>query len=306
MFKMVTGNNGRTVYCGKVSGANQTGFLLSGTEYNPQIHQEVNLVYQVGFDANLTEAQKNVKDGEVVLVTFMPSRDDMTKGVAEEIAHIGQMIKIRNEKNNEKEIILAVPRRRNWNEKQNVLTVSFSNLHDVYGNPVGVESKPFVDNFGNTRTTHWLNVTFFRNSENSKFNNRYNADVFEKRVGDGDTICLVSTIKNTTHEGKNYTNHNGAKFFVPVKQNVTPQAQTNQAGYRPAPQPTPAPAQPVQQNTGYQPQPTAYQPMPAPTPVQAAPVQATPVYQPEAPTYPEPDFSSPSSDEYASFEDVIA
>ena len=64
MFRMVTGGNGRTVYCGRVGKLSAAGFTLSGVEYDPEIDAEVSVVLELRFDAELPENAKKIKDGD--------------------------------------------------------------------------------------------------------------------------------------------------------------------------------------------------------------------------------------------------
>lgn len=295
---MVTGGNGRTVYCGRVGNLSAAGFTLSGVEYDPEIDAEVSVVLELRFDAELPENAKKIKDGDMVAVTVMPSRNDMRKGTAEEIIHSGGIISIRNDRGNEKVVVVAQPRRIAWNEKHTALKVSFTNLKNPEGQLVGVMGKPFTDYLGHTRTTCWLTSTYFAAKPDSQIRNRWTAERFETEVKTGDTIALVMSVKESDYNGTHYTNYNGAKFMVVQRaqetgtqggaqaqsaQSQTQTAEQPQATAQPyqAPvQPQQAAQMPVQPQQGY---PAYQQPAQPRTPYQAPQVPQTAAPYPAAP-----------------------
>ena len=217
MFKMVVGGNGRTVYCGIVRYKDDMQFTLEGTEYDAERKEEFKRVLTLRYDFELSSEEKDFKVGDPLCVTVMPSRKDPDVGVAEEIAGIGKVIAISNDRGNEKYILLGKPKKIKWNNSGSKLTVSFVNLKNLQNMFLGMPSS-FTSQKGEEITAYWLNVSFFKKNPNSKFKNNFSAERLEKFVTTNDTVCMVVSKKMVQYNGVWYENYNGAKFMTVGKE----------------------------------------------------------------------------------------
>lgn len=228
MFKLVSGNNGRTVYTGKTTRSNEKAVSVVGQDWDTDSKQmmQYQLDLFVGKDMladRLKGINRNMGIGQTIICAVLPDRKNPNIGVAEEIAHKGQVIKITNDHNNVKYCIYGTVRCKKWNDNHTLLRLSFLNLTDMDGNLVGYESIYEDNQTGETRSSHWLNVNYFNSA---KFG--HNAAYIDKNINVGDTVILVATEKTSEYQGKTYTNYNGAKFFVVEKapQNINQRQNT--------------------------------------------------------------------------------
>lgn len=213
MFKMVTGGNGRTVYCGIVRSKDEMQFTLEGKEYDSEQKTEYARTLTLRYDYELSDERKNFHMGDVLCVTVMPSRNNPDQGTAEEIAGCGEVIIIQNDRGNEKYIILGRPKKIGWNQAKTRLTVSFLNLKDMGNKNLGYESK-YHSSSGTQLTSYWLNVSYFNKNPNSKYKSNFNAEWFERTVTTEDIVVMVVSKKMTNYNGIWYENYNGARFNV--------------------------------------------------------------------------------------------
>lgn len=211
MFKLVTGGNGRTIYLGTVTQHNDKAMEIAGKEWNPDTKQEEEKKLQMYFDKSISEKGKLLKVGDQVVVSYLPGKDEKSAGRAEEIARAGEVISITNDRGNKKYVIFSKVHKKKWNDKNTMLRLVFRDLKDTNGNFVG-NPYTFTDDYDNTYTNYWLNVSIF--PANEKFKNAYNAKKADKDIEAGDIIVMVATMKTNAYNGKEYTNYNGAKFTV--------------------------------------------------------------------------------------------
>ena len=244
MFRMVQGGNGRVVYYGTVSRQKRGAIEIKGVDYNFEKKANEELAIQM-----LTPTPDHgVTEGEKVIVTLMPDKDKENFGVAEEILKEG-VITIKNDRGNDKVVLIGKIHSMRWNDKHTVLSVNFNGLKDYNGNPYGRESV-YQDRNGNTKTSYWLNATLFPSSE--KYATYYNAEKAENELNPGDVVAMVLTRK----ERGQYINHNVAKFEKISSGEAAPAAAPTKAE-QPAAQPAPAaqaqPAQPKLNFAGFSP-----------------------------------------------------
>lgn len=213
MFKMVTGNNGRSVYCGVVTrtmSGERPAIELKGSDwiYEEKRSEERLIQMLVGCDA--VESSKKIKAGDTIITTLLPDRKIENFGTAEEIAKVGEAVRIKNENGKEKVILIGVVRGLRWNDKHNKLSVSFCNVKDVEGNYLGYASK-YEGRDGEPRVSYWLNVSFFCNDA---YTSTYDANRAEQNIHKGDIVAMVVSNKESEYNGRIYTNYNGNKFTV--------------------------------------------------------------------------------------------
>lgn len=241
MFKMVTGGNGRIVFCGEVTRTKEGALEIKGADWNPEKKMEEKSVVQMKVAQEMLPTSKDIEVGEKVITTLMPDRKIPNYGLAEEIAKNGNAVAITNDKGNEKIVLIGEVRNKKFNEKRNKLTISFLNIKDVDGGYVGYESH-YKDRENKECTAYWLNVSYFNSN---KFNNNYDADKADKLIQPGDVVAMVVSRKETTYEGKTYINYNGNKFFViSSKKNKTSAAPQNEIHSNKETQTASQPAQP--------------------------------------------------------------
>lgn len=215
MFKMVTGGNGRVVFCGKITRAKEGALEIQGTDWNYEAKEEIETLVQMKVAPEMMPISQKVEIGEKIITTLMPDRKKPNFGVAEEIAQKGSAVVITNDKGNEKIVLIGTVRSKKWNEKHNMLTISFLNIKDVDGGYIGYESN-YQDREGKDCTSYWLNVSYFNTD---KFKNIYNATKADKNIQVGDVVAMVISIKQSQYNGKPYINYNGNKFNLISKQN---------------------------------------------------------------------------------------
>lgn len=231
MFRLVSGGNGRTVYLGEVANCNEKAMKITGKDWNPNSRQEEEKSLQMFFDKSVREVGKSLKPGDHVLVSYLPGKDEKTAGVAEEIAIAGQVLSLVNDRGNQKYVVFAKVHSKKWNEKKTLLRLNFLNLKDISGNFIGNPCS-YEDDYGNARTSYWLNVTLFKPNETVR--NAYHADRADKEIEAGNTVMIVVTVKKSIYNGKEYTNYNGAKYVVleknpNAKKDASPAAQNPSA-----------------------------------------------------------------------------
>ena len=225
MFKMVTGGNGRSVYCGVLTGVKDGYIKLTGTDWNFDLKSEEEKTLIMKIDSEILEKNKNLEEGQAVVVTMMPSRNNPNQGVAEEIAQLGEIVQINSDRGANKLVGLVRMGNKRWNDAKSVMSFSIMNPTNISsGQKMGVE----VTNNG--RTTHWLNITAF--PENPAFRNRYNANYVDENFNKLDVICFVATVKDSVYNGKPRTNYNLTKI---VRVHNPAGAEANNESYQTSP-----------------------------------------------------------------------
>lgn len=208
MFKMVTGNNGRSVYYGRITGKNGNEIDIEGVEWNKDTKEEVTRQVHVTVDPDAAESAAGLKAGDAIIFSMLPSRKDPCKGVAEEICSDNSCICTFNENGNEKYIIIGEIKGKKWNEKHNCLHLSFKDIKDFDGNLVGY--KRTFTQYGVDWGNSYLNVSFFNNQETKS----QSADSIDKRLKIGDRVAMVVSVKKKIYDGKEYTNYYGGRYEI--------------------------------------------------------------------------------------------
>lgn len=222
MFKMVAGNNGRSVYAGYVENIQGETFELTGTEWDPKNKVEFQRRLALKFDIDLPET--HLSNGEFIIVSVLPSRKDPDRGVAEEIAKLGQAIEITNEKGNEKIIFLGKVHTKKWNKNHTILSVSFRGIQDVEGAHIGSPST-YRNLYGEEVTSYWINISLF--PPGGQFKTSYTADKGDRDFEKGSIAAMVIGQRERVYNGKTYQQFRMTKYMLP--RNHPAQQKTNGA-----------------------------------------------------------------------------
>lgn len=122
------------VDAGYVENVQGETFELTGVEWDSKNKVELHRRLALKFDMDLPET--HLTNGEFIIVTVLPSRKDPDRGVAEEIARLGQAIEITNDKGKEKIVFLGKLHAKRWNKNHTILSFSFHGIQNVDGGSV--------------------------------------------------------------------------------------------------------------------------------------------------------------------------
>ena len=214
MFKLITGNNGRSVYAGYVenSNASQETFELTGIEWDKDNKKEIERRLFLKKDIDLPETE--LVDGDYIIVTMLPSRKDPDRGTAEEIAKQNQAIRLQNDKGNVKIAFIGTVAGKKWNSSGSVLSLSIRGVKDVDGVNIG-SPYTYYDRFGDELTSYYINISLFKNSK-SKI---YTAEKGDKDFEKGKKAVFVVAPKERMYNGKMYQNFMLTKYSIPKMEN---------------------------------------------------------------------------------------
>lgn len=239
LFKLVTGNNGRSIYvatiekkaiCDKGPYKGKTLVLFAGEEYDSDAHVMVKREMKAFLDEDTEKLP--IKEGDKVVLCYAPAKDTSKPGVIEEVAYPGNCMSITTEhdgKEYQKVIVYGIVKKSKWNDKRNVFTISFMDLQTTSGKDYGKESKWLHD--GEEYLAFWTNVAFFGSTGNDKYQNRYPADRAEQDIHVGDEVVVMTQYRESVdrNTGVTYVNHNANKYMVMVsKQTEETQNQSNE------------------------------------------------------------------------------
>lgn len=240
LFKLVTGNNGRTIYVATIEKMatvekgphkGKTLVLFTGEEYDGDNHVMVKREMKAFLDEDTEKLP--IKEGHKVVLCYAPAKDTSKPGIIEEVAYPGQCMSITTEhdgKEYKKVIVYGIVKRAKWNDKRNVFTISFMDLQTTTGKDYGQASK--WEHNGDEYLAFWTNVAFFGPTGNEKHPNRYPADRAEQDIHVGDEVVVLTQFRQSVDQntGFTYVNHNANKYMVTLsKQTEETQNQSNEA-----------------------------------------------------------------------------
>lgn len=212
MFKMVIGNNGRSVYAGYVENVQGETFELTGVEWDSKNKVELHRRLALKFDMDLPET--HLINGEFIIVTVLPSRKDPDRGVAEEIARLGQAIEITNDKGKEKIVFLGKLHAKRWNKNHTILSLSFHGIQNVDGAHIGSPST-YRNPYGEKVTSYWINISLFPPRGQDK--SSYTADKGDRDFEKGSVAAMVIGQSERVYNGKTYQQFRMTKYMLPRK-----------------------------------------------------------------------------------------
>lgn len=206
MFRLMSGNNGRSVYVGEVIGKQNGYYQVKGEEYDSKTRTKYEEVLNIRIGEDVPEQNREFKTGELIVFTYLASRKDPCTGTAEEVIRKNECIFSTTEKGNKKAVIVGEVKQKKWNQKHSLLTLSFLNLIDSDGNPYGVIS-------ANNKDARWMNVTYFSSSCTSNNNSFWIAENVDERLEKGDIVVLVARLGESEYNGKIYQSNTGERFL---------------------------------------------------------------------------------------------
>lgn len=206
MFRLMSGNNGRSVYVGEVIGKQNGYYQVKGEEYDSKTRTKYEEVLNIRIGEDVPEQNREFKTGELIVFTYLASRKDPCTGTAEEVIRKNECIFSTTEKGNKKAVIVGEVKQKKWNQKHSLLTLSFLNLIDSDGNPYGAIS-------ANNKDARWMNVTYFSSSCTSNNNSFWIAENVDERLEKGDIVVLVARLGESEYNGKIYQSNTGERFL---------------------------------------------------------------------------------------------
>ena len=206
MFRLMSGNNGRSVYVGEVIGKQNGYYQVKGEEYDSKTRTKYEEVLNIRIGEDVPEQNREFKTGELIVFTYLASRKDTCTGTAEEVIRKNECIFSTTEKGNKKAVIVGEVKQKKWNQKHSLLTLSFLNLIDSDGNPYGAIS-------ANNKDARWMNVTYFSSSCTSNNNSFWIAENVDERLEKGDIVVLVARLGESEYNGKIYQSNTGERFL---------------------------------------------------------------------------------------------
>ena len=206
MFRLMSGNNGRSVYVGEVIGKQNGYYQVKGEEYDSKTRTKYEEVLNIRIGEDVPEQNREFKTGELIVFTYLASRKDPCTGTAEEVIRKNECIFSTTEKGNKKAVIVGEVKQKKWNQKHSLLTLSFLNLIDSDGNPYGAI-------FANNKDARWMNVTYFSSSCTSNNNSFWIAENVDERLEKGDIVVLVARLGESEYNGKIYQSNTGERFL---------------------------------------------------------------------------------------------
>lgn len=206
MFRLMSGNNGRSVYVGEVIGKQNGYYQVKGEEYDSKTRTKYEEVLNIRIGEDVPEQNREFKTGELIVFTYLASRKDPCTGTAEEVIRKNECIFSTTEKGNKKAVIVGEVKQKKWNQKHSLLTLSFLNLIDSDGNPYGSIS-------ANNQDARWMNVTYFSSSCTSNNNSFWIAENVDERLEKGDIVVLVARLGESEYNGKIYQSNTGERFL---------------------------------------------------------------------------------------------
>lgn len=156
MFTLFSCKNGRRIYAGKVSDKGKDSFLLTGTDWNSEGQFDEEKKLELTIDGSVPKSRREFKNGDTIVVSVMPSKDNVEKGTAEEILTLGHCLVATNEKGNQKLIVFGRVFKKKWNDSHSAVTISFTDIKDSKDQFVGYKSTWTKD--GSEKITYWLNT----------------------------------------------------------------------------------------------------------------------------------------------------
>lgn len=311
MFTAIKGNNGRTIYVGKVGAKDDTSLRLEGTEWDANIQMQVPRMIECTLTAETAEKTKNVRVGHYLMVMLMPSKDNPDVGIAEEVGAIGDILSITNIKNNPKKIVLGVIRSAKRSESGSSMIIGMTGLKE-YGKEIGHASS-YVGSDGETRESYW---TSFVGCNSTKYQNMV-ADRLERSLKKMDLVTIIFHETEGEYDGQPDTTRFVDRFAIVYRNRAVGATQQQVPAQQPAAvqQSAQQPQQPQYQQPAQQsqqpPQQPQYQPaqpqyQQRPQPQQPAAVQQPqyqqPQYQQPAPQQPaaaqQPQYQQPQQPQY--------
>lgn len=206
MFRLMSGNNGRSVYVGEVIGKQNGYYQVKGEEYDSKTRTKYEEVLNIRIGEDVPEQNREFNTGEHIVFTYLASRKDPYTGTAEEVIRKNECIFLTTEKGNKKAVIVGEVKQKKWNQKHSLLTLSFLNLIDSDGNPYGAIS-------ANNQDARWMNVTYFSSSCTSNNNSFWIAENVDERLEKGDIVVLVARLGESEYNGKIYQSNTGERFL---------------------------------------------------------------------------------------------
>ena len=206
MFRLMSGNNGRSVYVGEVIGKQNGYYQVKGEEYDSKTRTKYEEVLNIRIGEDVPEQNREFKTGELIVFTYLASRKDPCTGTAEEVIRKNECIFSTTEKGNKKAVIVGEVKQKKWNQKHSLLTLSFLNLIDSDGNPYGAIS-------ANNKDARWMNVTYFSSSCTSNNNSFWIAENVDERLEKGDIVVLVARLGESEYNGTIYQSNTGERFL---------------------------------------------------------------------------------------------
>lgn len=206
MFRLMSGNNGRSVYVGEVIGKQNGYYQVKGEEYDSKTRTKYEEVLNIRIGEDVPEQNREFKNGELIVFTYLASRKDPCTGTAEEVIRKNECIFSTTEKGNKKAVIVGEVKQKKWNQKHSLLTLSFLNLIDSDGNPYGAIS-------ANNQDARWMNVTYFSSSCTSNNNSFWIAENVDERLEKGDIVVLIARLGESEYNGKIYQSNTGERFL---------------------------------------------------------------------------------------------
>ena len=206
MFRLMSGNNGRSVYVGEVIGKQNGYYQVKGEEYDSKTRTKYEEVLNIRIGEDVPEQNREFKTGELIVFTYLASRKDPCTGTAEEVIRKNECIFSTTEKGNKKAVFVGEVKQKKCNQKHSLLTLSFLNLIDSDGNPYGSIS-------ANNQDARWMNVTYFSSSCTSNNNSFWIAENVDERLEKGDIVVLVARLGESEYNGKIYQSNTGERFL---------------------------------------------------------------------------------------------
>lgn len=225
MFTAIKGNNGRTIYVGKVTAKNDTSFRIEGMEWDSNIQTSVVKTVDCTIAPDVQEKAKGIRVGGYAMVMMIPSKDNPDIGTAEEIGLAGDILKISNAKGNEKKIVLGVVRSNKRSESGNVSLIGMTGLKE-YETEIG-DISTYIGNDGIEHESRWVS---FMGCNSLMYNNMV-ADRLERGVKKNDLIALVFHEIEGEYKGQIQISRFVDKFAV-VYRNKAASSENTQEGQK--------------------------------------------------------------------------
>lgn len=228
MFEVLKGNNGRTIYVGKVTAKNDNQLRLEGTEWDQNIQQMVGKKLDCNISPDTVKTAEKVRVGQFIMVMMMPSKNNPSVGTAEEIAVPGNILSLVNSKGNPKKVVLGVAKNPRRSKSGKAMVVGMTDVTE-YGVKVGKESS-YTGSDGNVYESRW---TTFIACNSEKYGKKL-ADRMEKAVKKQDLLLVVFHEAEGEYNGSPEVSMFVDRFCViyrnkDVQAESAPQQQTQQA-----------------------------------------------------------------------------
>lgn len=129
MFRLMSGNNGRSVYVGEVIGKQDGYYQVKGEEYDSKTRTKYEEVLNIRIGEDVPEQNREFKTGELIVFTYLASRKDPCTGTAEEVIRKNECIFSTTEKGNKKAVIVGEVKQKKVESETFFVDVIFFESH---------------------------------------------------------------------------------------------------------------------------------------------------------------------------------